>query len=187
MADMRRAVTAVAALALLAGCAGADEPADPAPAPSAESPAPTSEPGAGEPEPEPETSEPAADLEVDAAALAAALVDAVDSATGFTEYTEDSDPNDLIGRPGQYVSAASIADDGAEGDRGVDGGAVIEVFASESDAQARSEYILAILEDSPMFGLEWHHLDGVALLRVSGALKPSVNEVYAEAWASIVG
>lgn len=185
MAGMRRALTAAAALALLAGCAGVDEPADPAPAPSAESPTPTPEPEASEPEPEPEASEPVA--EVNAAALAAALVDAVESATGFTEYTEDSDPNDLIGRPGQYVSAASIADDGAEGDRGVDGGAVIEVFASENDAQARSEYILAILEDSPMFGLEWHHLDGVALLRVSGALKPSVNEVYAEAWASIVG
>lgn len=186
MAGMRRALIAAAALALLAGCASADEltPESPAaseaPAPTAADPEPAREAETPEPEPEPP-------VEADAATLAAALVEAVDSASGFTEYTEDSDPNDLIGRPGQYISAASISDDGADGDSGVDAGAVIEVFASEADAQARSEYILAILKDSPMLGVEWHHLDGVALLRVSGALKPSVNDVYAEAWASIVG
>src|SRR5690606_9023224 len=111
----------------------------------------------------------------------------VDSASGFTEYTEDNDPNDLIGRPRQYISAASISDDGADGDSGADAGAVIEVFASEADAQARSEYIPASLKDSPMLGFAGHRLAGVALVRVSGARKPSGNDGYAEAWASIVG
>lgn len=165
----------IAAVALLAGCAsvaGSDTPVGSATVVVSESP---------EPEPvEPEL------VVLEAGALAEALAASVESATGLEAYTEDTDPNELLGRPGQYVSAASIDDEGAGGESGVDRGATIEVFASEDEARDRSEYILGILKEAgPALGTEWHHLAGPALLRVSGSLKPSVNDTYAAAWAEV--
>src|SRR5690606_14641680 len=139
-----------------------------------------------EPAAEPEVTEEPETVDLDAGALAEALVGLVESASGFEAYTEDSDPNDLIGRPGGYVSAAAIDDDALDGDSGVSRGAVIETFGSKAEAQDRSDYIQnALKEGGPAFGTEWHHLAGTALLRVSGDLKPSINDLYAAAWADI--
>lgn len=177
---MRRVIGGAAVIALLAGCASAA--GSDAPEPTAATVAVSASPGA-EPEPEAAEPEPAA---LDAGALAEALAASVESATGFEVYTEDTDPNELLGRPGQYVSAASIDDEGAGGESGVDRGATIEVFASQDEARDRSEYILGVLKEAgPVFGTEWHHLAGPALLRVSGSLKPSVNDAYAAAWAEV--
>ncbi|MCB5292354.1 hypothetical protein [Arthrobacter sp. SO3] len=69
------------------------------------------------------------------------------------------------------------------GATGVDGGAVVEVFATPADAQTRSEYIQGVLKTmGPAAGTEWHHLDGATLLRVSGKLNPSVNDQYTAAF-----
>ncbi|WP_307103290.1 hypothetical protein [Arthrobacter globiformis] len=96
------------------------------------------------------------------------------------------DSNKLLGRPGQYTSAAWIADSGATpGETGVDGGATVEVFETAADAKTRSEYILGVLKEmGPAFGTEWHHLKGTTLLRVSGKLSPSVNTQYKAAFGS---
>ncbi|MCC3273221.1 hypothetical protein MUK71_03870 [Arthrobacter zhangbolii] len=105
--------------------------------------------------------------------------------SAVTEVTELNDTNGLIGRPGQYISAAWISDTAADSaETGIDGGAVVEVFADEADAQTRSDYIQGVLEGmGPAFGTEYHYMDGAVLLRVSGVLMPSQAALYEEAFA----
>ncbi|WP_139003657.1 hypothetical protein [Arthrobacter crystallopoietes] len=102
-----------------------------------------------------------------------------------TEVTENNDLNELIGRPGQYTGAAWITDEAAsdQSAKGIDGGAVVEVFENAEDAQTRSVYVQGILkEGGPAFGTEYHHLDENVLLRVSGELKPSQAKAYEAAF-----
>jgi hypothetical protein len=122
----------------------------------------------------------------DAASVAELLKSKIASITAVTVVTEALDTNKLLGRPGQYTSAAWIADSGGTvGGTGIDGGAVVEVFATAADAQARSEYILATLKKLGVaYGTEWHHLQGTTLLRVSGQLSPSVNGEFTAAFGS---
>ncbi len=58
-------------------------------------------------------------------------------------YTEDNDPNKLLGRPGQYVDKVNFRDRRAENDRlkglDVSEGGSIEVFESEEDAERRTK------------------------------------------------
>ena len=120
----------------------------------------------------------------DASDVADQLSQAVESATEVVAITEDNDPNDLIGRPTGYVSAAVIYDEGAECDElGSDCGATVEVWRSAEEAQDRSDYIQGILEASPILGTEYNYLDGAVLLRVSGELKPSVASEYEAAFS----
>ena len=112
--------------------------------------------------------------------LAERLEDEIPTITEVTEVTEDNDSNNLIGRPGQYVSAAWISDKAGEPKTtGIDGGAVVEVFETADDAQTRSDYIQGVLkEGGAMFGTEYHYLKDSQLLRVSGKLKPSAAKTY---------
>lgn len=123
---------------------------------------------------------------VDATTVATKLKDKVTSITGITTVTEELDSNKLLGRPNQYTSSAWLADSGATpGETGIDSGAVVEAFANEADATARSEYILGVLKKAgPAFGTEWHHQKGNVLLRVSGVLSPGVNSQYKAAFGS---
>lgn len=122
----------------------------------------------------------------DATSIAASLKPKIASITKITTVTEALDSNKLLGRPNQYTSAAWITDTGATaGETGIDGGAVVEVFENEADAQARSTYILRVLKEAgPVLGTEWHHMKGTALLRISGQLSPSVNKQYKAAFGS---
>ncbi|MEE6272503.1 hypothetical protein V2J56_03970 [Georgenia sp. MJ206] len=86
-------------------------------------------------------------IPVDDAAASEALRAANANITDVAVYDDTNDPNELIGRPGQYISAARITDARAEGGDGIDAGAVIEVFATPEDAQARSDYIQETLAD----------------------------------------
>ncbi|RAX44989.1 hypothetical protein DQ354_12870 [Arthrobacter sp. AQ5-06] len=125
-------------------------------------------------------------MAADASSVGAALKAKVQSITAVTTVTEELDTNKLLGRPGQYTSAAWIADAGATpGATGIDGGAVVEVFATAADLQTRSEYIQGVLKKmGPAFGTEWHHVKGTTLLRISGKLNPSVNDQYGAAFGS---
>lgn len=97
---------------------------------------------------------------------------------------EDTDVNGLLGRPNGYVAATVIFDSRVEclvpDEPGVDCGATVEQWPSESAAQNRADYIAEIQEAAPLLGSEWHHIRGGLLLRVSGDLKPSEAEVYEE-------
>lgn len=97
-------------------------------------------------------------------------------ATNPKTQTENDDPNNLLGRPGQYTSRASADVEGGDltaKDGAIDRGIVVEAFPSAADAQRRSDYIEGILKGSPLLGTEWHYLSGAVLVRVTGKVKPS--------------
>lgn len=121
----------------------------------------------------------------DATAIAQDLKNNIGSIQKIVTVTEDNDPNDKIGRPNGYVSAAVIYDSGADcgEDLGVDCGATVEVWPSADDAKARSDYIQGILKDAPILGSEYNYLEGAALLRVTGGIKPTVAKEYQDALA----
>ncbi|WP_328534794.1 hypothetical protein OG836_13570 [Micromonospora zamorensis] len=91
---------------------------------------------------------------------------------------EDTDPNDLLGRPNGYTSRASADLPGADkqADKyGVDRGLVVEVFTAAEDVERRAKYIQDSLRSMPILGTEYHYRadHGRVLVRVSGKLKPT--------------
>ena len=97
-------------------------------------------------------------------------------------YDETTDPNDLLGRPNGYTGAASLTDSRATnsaGTGGIDLGAVLEVWPTPVDAQARADYIATLQKGNTLLSSEYHHLRSNVLLRVSGQLPPSVDATYA--------
>lgn len=81
-------------------------------------------------------------------------------------HDEESDPNKLLGRPGQYLAKVNWTIDGND--------ATIEVFASAEDAKARADYVEKIGKSSPLF-LEYIyvHPKRHAVLRVPKQLTPT--------------
>lgn len=173
---MRKHLVALGVAAtILVGCSA------PSTQPAASTAAPETTAASATPTPTPAPAQ-----ATDATAVATELKAKISSITGITTVTEELDSNKLLGRPNQYTSAAWIADAGATpGETGIDSGAVVEMFTNEADATARSEYIQGILQKAgPAFGTEWHHQKGKVLLRVSGVLSPSVNDLYKAAFGS---
>lgn len=119
----------------------------------------------------------------DATEVAEELKDASSTSTKVVTITEDNDPNDLIGRPNGYETAAVIYDSEATCDSlGSDCGVVVEVFADDASAQARAQYIQGILAEAPAMGSEWDYVKGTVVVRVSGQLKPSSATNYSDAF-----
>ncbi len=98
-------------------------------------------------------------------------------------YTAESDPNHLLGRPGQYTAKESWTDtrvdpsqvrDHAAGN--VDLGGSVEQFGSTADAQTRSAYIANV--EKGLGITEYDYVTGTALVRVSSALTPDQAKAY---------
>ncbi len=161
---MRRLIALATIPLVLAGCAASPPPA---------APSPSSTPSAS-PAPAPLT-----------AAELASQLDVV-TITGTFEFTEENDPNELLGRPNGYTSATVIIDSGSGDPTCVDPGAIcgatIEVFEDAAGAQRRSDYILGLLESTPMLGSEYHFILDNALLRVDGSITPTVAAEYGESF-----
>ena len=86
-------------------------------------------------------------------------------------YTEATDTNELLGRPGGYISKASWRDTRVPKPYepfDVDGGGTIEVYATERGAKARYDYMLGVIETTLI--TQWIYRDGKAVLRVSRTL-----------------
>jgi hypothetical protein len=128
---------------------------------------------------------------LDAPAVLAHLQAAGLPITSSVVITENNDPNNLIGRPGQYTSKVVFADERtgvavSETEPSNDSGGSVEVFADEAAAQARSEYITRVqAEMGPIAGVEYQYLAGPALVRVTGDLPPSVTADYESAVAEL--
>lgn len=107
-----------------------------------------------------------------------------------TVVTAENDPNKLLGRPQQYTSKVTFTDsriaaadvEGLDKDDSLRGGAV-EVFGSEGDAKARSEYIQSVTKKLPSLA-EYHYQDGPVLVRVSHYLTPKQAADYKAALGS---
>ncbi|BCJ41228.1 hypothetical protein GCM10010168_44740 [Actinoplanes ianthinogenes] len=116
---------------------------------------------------------------LDAGAIMKKLSAAGLGLTAAAEQNEDTDPNDLLGRPNGYTSRASADLPGGDksGEKySVERGLVVEVFADADGAKRRSDYIQGLQKENPILGTEWHYFTGDerGLVRVSGKVKPSL-------------
>ncbi|MCO1597399.1 hypothetical protein M8C17_19795 [Micromonospora sp. RHAY321] len=126
----------------------------------------------------------------DAKTVLAALTAAKVGLSGGAVQSEDTDPNDLLGRPNGYLSRASADMPGGDrdGDKyGIERGLVIEVFPTAADADRRSKFIQDTLKSMQILGTEYHYRagGGAVLVRVSGKVKPSVAKKVQAAVATL--
>lgn len=97
--------------------------------------------------------------------------------------TAANDSNRLLGRPGQYTSAAAFTDDRVPVDRrnpdptSLDNGGKVEAFAAADDAQRRADYIQQLAKATPL-AVEYDYVVGTTLVRVSKALTPDQAAQY---------
>lgn len=117
--------------------------------------------------------------------------------TEILAWTEDTDVNGKLGRPNEYTSKADFSDSRVEEfattmaeklEHGLSGG-TIEVFATESDCEARYTYLKQFLDPSyGAFGLnQYMYKYKKAIFRVSYDIKPSEANVYKEQMDAIIG
>jgi hypothetical protein len=168
---LRASVMFVVAAVVTTGCgASGDTTAPPAAATTAAAIATTAAP----------SPTPAAP-KLDAKAVVDALVAAKLPVTKVVVQTEDTDPNDLLGRPNGYVSRASFDVPGGdpEADTGqVSRGGAVEVFADAAGAAARKQHIQELMKSNPILGTEYDYVNGPVLLRITGKVKPSVAKTF---------
>jgi len=98
-------------------------------------------------------------------------------------YDEETCPNSLLGRPGQYVGKADWEDTRVEqyGDSLI--GGTVEVFEDEETLIKRKEYIEPFLEET-MF-LQYMFIHKNVIVRVDKELTPSQAEEYKDALESL--
>lgn len=114
----------------------------------------------------------------DAEAVANRLIEAGLPMAGLTSVTEETDSNNLLGRPGGYTSKVFFFDERYEGvGTPPSEQNTIEVFPSEEDATRRREYVDGIAKEMPMF-TQYIVQSGNAVLRLNKALKPSEAAEY---------
>ena len=101
-------------------------------------------------------------------------------------YTAANDPNNLLGRPGQYVSKDNFRDTRISStdtgtDISVSDGGAVETFANPTDAQKRFAYLQSISTSGNALFAEYEYLDGDVILRISSQLTPDQAQAYATA------
>ncbi|MET7400776.1 hypothetical protein ABZS66_45580 [Dactylosporangium sp. NPDC005572] len=176
MSTLRAALIAITILGLAAGCGRTDgEGASPAAAATTATSTSSTSPAPAAPQ-------------LDAKAVVDALVAAKLPVTKVVVQNEDTDPNDLFGRPNGYLSRASFDVPGGdpEADSGAIGrGGVVEVFADAAGAEARKKYIQDSLKSNPVLGTEYDYTNGPVLVRLVGKVKPSVARTFEPAVAAL--
>lgn len=115
------------------------------------------------------TTAPALTVEVVLAKLAPA------GASNPTVNTAEDDPNNQLGRPGQYIARATFALPGAASTdtRSTDRGGSIEIWPTAELALKRADYLRGLLDaGGSVLGTEYHYLAGPVLVRVTGKVTP---------------
>ena len=102
-------------------------------------------------------------------------------------FSVQTDPNHLLGTPGQYDAKVSFQDTrvpvhvhGA-GITVIDGG-TIEVFGNLVDASQTRQYMDSLNQDNALFFNEYDSWHGVVLLRISTQLDPAQAAQYKSAF-----
>ena len=99
--------------------------------------------------------------------------------TDVIVYTADTDPNKLLGRPGQYVGKVNWTDARVPTQKQQ---ATVEIFADDASMQARFAYLDGILKSSPLFLQYMYRNDARRLIvRVPKELTPPQASDY-ETW-----
>jgi len=92
-------------------------------------------------------------------------------------YDAANDPNEMLGRPGQYTAKFNFADTRLEQSGEDVRGGSIESFDNEKDLQNWADYIKSIGEDMPIFA-EYQYTSGLMLLRLDKGLAPDQAAEY---------
>ncbi|WP_042382142.1 hypothetical protein [Streptacidiphilus melanogenes] len=124
-----------------------------------------------------------------ASAIMTKLTAAIPQAKLTAVYTEDNDPNHLLGRPNQYVSKVEFkdarihtADVTGVPPGSIQYGGSIEVFTSSADAAQRAATIQQGSSNQPAV-MEYDYVHGDVLIRVSHYVTPTQAKAY-EAFAN---
>lgn len=98
--------------------------------------------------------------------------------TDIVVVTEETDDNQMLGRPGQYTSKIYFIDERHRGE-GFEPSEQnsIEVFGSEEDANRRREHVQGVIDEMPMFN-QYIIQSGPAVLRLDKAITPSEARAY---------
>lgn len=101
--------------------------------------------------------------------------------------TAETDPNNRLGRPGEYTGSAQFEDKRVEqlepipeldlDEPDLPLGGTIEIFNNEKDLQARKQYIEQVYEMMPA-AKEYMYASGLALLRLEYELTPTQAQEY---------
>lgn len=97
-------------------------------------------------------------------------------------YTEETDENEMLGRPNGYTSKINFPDTRLEQYDATDpAGGSVEVFDNEADATKRREYIDALGKEMSALSEYLYQYDNV-LIRLSTELTPEQAGVYEAAF-----
>jgi len=106
----------------------------------------------------------------------------IDTITLIEVVTEDNDPNGQLGKQGGYTGqlyfkSSLVTDETDESaiEAGTDGGGSIEVYANESDAIKRNEYLAGF--DGTALSSGSHKVLGTLVIRTSDKLKASQQTI----------
>lgn len=100
--------------------------------------------------------------------------------TNEIDYTEETDPNKLLGRPNQYTSKVNFADSRITEQYDIENdpiGGTIEVFSNSGDAKKRKEYVEAIAQNVSFATQYIYQFDNV-LMRMAHELTPTQAAEY---------
>jgi hypothetical protein len=101
----------------------------------------------------------------------------------YRVYTPATDPNALMGRPGQYVSKANFQDRRIPVLQSMvkfdtTGGGSIEVFTSTTDAKRRYQYVKRVTQGFGGPFVEYDYQEGRGLIRLSARFTPTQARSY---------
>lgn len=114
---------------------------------------------------------------VNAEQVVDALIDSDIDLLDWTIFDADTDPNKLLGRPGQYISKATFWDARiGDPERGPDAG-TIETFRTDRDLLDRMRYVTEIGRQMPML-VQYQFRRGLILLRLNNGFTPEAAKEY---------
>lgn len=92
------------------------------------------------------------------------------------KFTEETDGNNLLGRPGQYIGKINFSDKRTKGKAAKQGNS-IEIFATAEDLERRKTYTETISKSGGMF-LQYIYSHKNVLLRLDHQLLPKEAAEY---------
>lgn len=90
-------------------------------------------------------------------------------------YTEDTDPNKLLGRPNQYIGKLNFTDTRYKGTKAEDFG-TIEIFKNKDDLEARYQYVESVTKGTPLLMYQFRHEN--LLMRLPHEVTPTQAKEY---------
>lgn len=138
------------------------------------------------------------DVTFTAEEIANKLKERISNVGRIVVYTEETDINELLGRPNQYISKATFEDKRveqtnqyldedyfSEEEINEPQGGTIEVFKNEQDMKKRKDYLEAVTSSMSVFA-EYSYGENIYLLRLDKSLTPTQAKEYEEIFCEII-